>query len=277
MPDEPGEATAPEPAPGEATTPAAPQPVRRPNPLQEATHAELRQHAEDVKAGRVKRKPPADSNEIERAVLEAQEELKRAGGEPPFSRDPYRLVLAGLSVTLGVFPKVVRRIENALSGATSQLSALVETVRHPFTDEERGALRREMKEAVRAASKESAVEIASAARATDRRSLALAFGGGMLALALTGVAAFFAGKWSARDAARAEIAAARAELDIGQQRVSMAPAHAQMWQRLWLANPDIVEAVRRAQNVTADQTGRRAGAVPLWLDPPAQPGRQAAR
>lgn len=274
---EPGEAAAPPPD-GEGYGARQRPPVRaaRAGPAREATTEGLRQYAEGVEAGRIKRKPPANADEIERAVLEAQEELKRAGERPPFSRDPYGLVLAALSVTLGVFPKVVRRTEGAVSTTAAELARLVEAVRHPFTEEERAAVKRDMVQATRDGARAGAEDIARCARAQDRRSLAAAFAGGMLALAAMGMGGFAVGRGSGRAEASAAAAALKTELEIGQQRVSMTPAQAAVWVRLWQANPDIAEAVRRAQNVTADAGGRRGGAVPLWLDP-AGPPQQARK
>lgn len=210
---------------------------------------------------------PADSSEIAAAVAEAQEKLARAGGEGAFARDPYRIALAGLSVTVGVFPKVVRRIEDALSGVLTELSALVRTVRHPLTDAERAALQRDVVDAVRGSARETmSAAVAEIPRAMNLRSLALVAGGGVLALALVGVGSFYAGRESVRAETAAWAAAQRADLTFAQETLKSLPVgDARLWAMLIRANPAPREAVAKATSRQVDASGRPAGLVPLYL------------
>lgn len=285
-PAEPGEATAQAPEetgqpalPGgePAAEPAAETPkAKRASPAKDKTTGDLRSYAKELEAEK-KRRAPANADELAAAVGEAQEELRRAGTSPLFSRDPYRLVLSATSITLGVFPKFVRRLDGALSGVVVELGRLVDAVRHPLTETERAALKRDMVEATRAAAGAAAAEIAAGARAQDRRSLAVAFAGGMVALSVAGVGCYALGRGSGRAEAEARAAAWRMEMEVAQQRVALPPAQAQTWLRLILANPDIVAAVQQSRRLPSAADGRRAGAVPMYLDPPGVPGLQARR
>jgi hypothetical protein len=218
------------------------------------------------------RKPPANADEIEAAVAEAQTQLAEAGSSGVLARDPYRLALAGLSVTIGVLPKVVRRIEGALSGVVVELGGLVAAVRHPLTQAEREALRRDILETTRASVSGAAADVARLARARDRRSLAVAFAGGMAALAITGGGAYWTGRISARAEAAAQVRAERADVAFAQEHVTVPLETARLWLRLIRANEDPAAAIAQAKQVGAEKDGRRFAAVPLWLDPQTVPG-----
>lgn len=261
MPVAPEAAAAPAPAPEALLTP------RVPGDMRETAEAVL-----DAKQARQAkpRRPPTGSGEIGAAVAEAQRQLEEAGSAGAFARDPYRLALAGLSATIGTFPPVVRRIEGAVSSVVVELASLVQAVRHPLTDVERAALRRDVVEASRAGGREgvasAAAAIAASARAADRRTLALGFGSALLAVVITGAGCFWAGRSLAEDAAATRIRAERAEITLAQESLNLPLTEARAWLRLIRANPAIREAVSKAQNRQTSGAGQPFGLVPLWLD-----------
>jgi hypothetical protein len=125
----------------------------------------LTAYAREVMAGKAMGTPdppaPASTvtDEVTMAVSEAQAALMEAGQSEAFRGDPYAIVLHGLSLVLGVFPRLVHRLERVRSEPPPVL-----------TGEERVALHREMTDAVRAAAlagtKQSALGLA---RAIDGR------------------------------------------------------------------------------------------------------------
>jgi hypothetical protein len=154
------------------------------------------------------------------------------------------LLLEGLSLSLGVFPKVVRRVEQS---ATEPYPAL--------TGDERLALRREMTDAVRAAAlagtKQSALGLA---RAIDRRLagwIGLAVGAAfVLGCAATLAICIFGGV--GRYSSDVQIAAA--------------------WHDLQLANPDPRAALAQSQIAVERESGRPyCSCVAFWAAPAPPP------
>lgn len=252
LPSGPAEAPTPPPeaAAGPPEVPAPPEPAK-PTPKPRAPRA----------------RPPGNADEMDTAVAEAQAQLAAAGATGVLGRDPYRLVLAGLSATVGIFPKVVRRIEASVSAVVVELGGLVRAVRHPLTDAERAAFERGVTETIDRAARDILPGVIGALpTAINRRSLALVIGGTSLAVAVVGIGAFFAGRASAAGEARAWTAAQRADLALATERLTNLPvAEARMWAVLIRANPAVREAVAKAQNRHADASGVPYGAVPLWL------------
>lgn len=235
---------------------------------------DMRRQARRVQAGKTAppaRRAPANADEIEAAVQHAQADLATAATSSWMARDPYKLVLAGLSSTLGVLPKVVRRIEGALSGVVTELAELVRAVRHPLTDVEREALKRDILDTTRAGISGAASDVLTLARAKDRRSLALAFVGGLATVVVAAGGAYWFGRASARAEAVALLQAQRAEIALAQERLVLPLPAARAWLRLMQANTDPADALAKAMHAGADKDGRRFAAVPLWLDPQTAP------
>lgn len=189
------------------------------------------------------------TDELVRAVAQAQGAIAAALADGHLARDPYRFVLAGLSDTLGVLLKTTRRWENA--------TAAVVAAQHPLSAEERAGLVREVVAAAadgthRAARKEMAgLERAYHRERATRAGLAVA---GAFA---AGIAATFGGLWAAGMA------------DVGPfgRRAQGAAA----WAEVAENNPDPRPALAAA-GVKADAAGRRYySGVSLWLDPPRAP------
>ena len=82
--------------------------------------------------------PDATREDLAEAVDAAQEELHEAIRRAELERDPYRFVLGALSMSLGLFPGLMRRMETA-----------AEAARVPMTLEEKAAFRREVREGLR--------------------------------------------------------------------------------------------------------------------------------
>lgn len=262
-----------------------PDPEPAPDPSQATPPTEMRQVAEQVVRDAAKRREPpkpararaapASSDELEEAVTEAQRQLAEAGGAGAFARDPYRLVLAGLSAALGVFPKLVRRTEGSVSSVVAELGRLASAVRHPLTDAERATLRREVVEAVgesaRQAMPAAAVQLVQAARAKERATVAAAFAAVVVAICGVGAGAYYAGRSSARAEAIALIAAERARLEGLQDGPALPLAEATAWATLIRANPAIRQALGQARDRQTSPSGQPYGLVPLWLGLPVLP------
>lgn len=271
-------AAAPEPealAATHAPNPVADATLDARTPPAEATNDPQQQPPENALPGKAPAKPrpprvrpPVSADELGEAVSEAQAKLLEAGSTGAFARDPYRIALAGLSVTIGVFPRFVRRIENAFSGVVGELTDLVRAMRHPLTETERAILTREVVSTIDRAARDSIGTAASALpRAIDRRSLALVAATLSVSLAAVGVGAFYAGRSTATQEARTWAAAQRADLTLGSETLAGLPvAEARAWSQLIRSNPAIREALSKAKDRGADPSNRPYGSVPLWLD-----------
>ena len=214
-----------------------------------------------------KTRPPGHAGEIAAVVAEAQAKLAEAGNTGAMGRDPYRVALAGLSVTIGVFPTIVRRIEDALSSTVVELWKLVQAVRHPLSEDERAILRREVVQAVDQAARERLGDAAEGLqRAMNLRSLALIGAALAVSWATVGVGAFFGGRASAKLEAEMWVAAQRADIAFSDGRVAALPLEdARAWLGLIRANPAIREALSKAQNLHTNPGGQISGAVPMWI------------
>lgn len=251
---------------------ARPEPAPEPSPPPVATTAPA---PAETPPAPPEARPPATGSEISAAVAEAQQQLAAAGGAGAFARDPYRMVLAAQSVTLGTFPVLVRSIETTVGGVAEELGKLAHAVRHPMTDTERATLRRDVVEAARAGGTEgmtaAAAQIAAAARATDRatdrRTLGIALAGAMVALAAVGIGGVYYGRSGALTEAAALRAAERADLVLAQESITLSVADARAWAQLIRANPSVRENLARTQNRQTDAGGQPSGLVPLWLEP----------
>jgi hypothetical protein len=210
----------------------------------------LTAYAREVIANKAAGKPdppaPASTvtDEVATAISEAQAALTEAGQSEAFRGDPYAIVLHGLSLVLGVFPRLVHRLERAGSEP-----------RPVLTGEERIALHRELTDSVRAAAlagtKQSALGLA---RAIDRR---------------------FAG-WIGAGLGAAFVLGCAVTLGVcmfsGIGRFSPDARSAAAWRDLQLANPDPTPALQQSRVAVQPGTGRRYyECVALWAAPAPPP------
>ena len=207
-------------------------------------------------AGQVSAPAPAgatvsSAGELETAVAEAQAKLALAGEAAEMRRDPYQIVLAGLSLTLGALPRTVRRWEEAVQAVIA--------ARHPLTQEERADLARALVEATKEGAYEGTrKEAARMIRRLDHGvsvRMGLWVGGAFVAGCLLTVGTFF---YLAAGPFRPDVEAGAA------------------WREVVQVNPD-PRPLFAAGEVRTDRTGRRYHAgVSLWMDPsPLPPGGPA--
>ncbi|MBB5696043.1 hypothetical protein [Muricoccus pecuniae] len=186
--------------------------------------------------------PPAEAvtyEDLAEAVASAQAEISEAVRRAELTRDPYRFVLGALFVSLGLFPRLVERMEEA-----------AEAARVPMTSEEKAAFRRDVRDGLRQ-------EAGNLARATTRRTALLAGA----ALALTALAGVGGGYLLGRSSVREEVAALNARLAL--------PSDAsRAWLELMRANPDPRPAIAAGAAWQDPATQRRAVEFRLWTDPP---------
>ena len=196
---------------------------------------------------------PLDASELETAVAEAQAKLAQAAASKAMRHDPYQHVLCGLSGTLGVLPKVVRRWEEAVEDVIA--------ARHPLTQEERADLVRELVEATKDGAYEGTrKEAARMIRRLDRNlavRMGLCVGGAFMAGCVLTVGVF-------------------AYLTAGPFRPDVEAGGA--WRELVQLNPDPRPVLAAGEVRTDRATGRRYYAgVSLWLDPSRSPPAAPAK
>ena len=184
--------------------------------------------------------PPAEGREdLAEAVAAAQEDLHEAVRRAELGRDPFRFVLGALSMTLGLFPQLVARMERA-----------AEAARVPMTPEDKTAFRREVREGLRQ-------EVGKLARATSRRTAALV-GAAIAGAALAGGAGGFI---LGRATTRVDVASLSGAL-------SMDAGAVRTWLDLMRANSDPRPALAVGTSWKDPATQRRAVEFRLWTDPP---------
>lgn len=192
---------------------------------------------------------PAPADEVT-AIRGAQAELERAVSKAALSNDPLRYAFGGLSAALGAF----------LAG--------IEATRRPLDPSAQAAM---VKQAAAAAADGARREVSRLALATNRRFAFLAGLGVSLAIVGSCVVGYAYGR--AEEATRTAMVS---EALAPSLRDGSASARA--WLDL-MRNNDLLAALRRCEgrSVSTDAAGRRACAIPLWLDPPsatpAIPGR----
>ena len=200
--------------------------------------------------------PPNDpapaAGELEAAVAEAQAMLAEAGEAPEMRRDPYRVALAGLSLTIGALPRTVRAWDEAVKDVIA--------ARHPFTPEERAELASAVVEATTKGAYEGTRK--EAARMIRRLDHGLA-----IRMGLCVGAAFVLGS--------ALTVGAFATLGQGPFRPDVEGHPA--WRELAQNNPDPRPALAAGEVRVERNTGRRYYAgVSLWLDPSRPPPPSAS-
>ena len=187
----------------------------------------------------------AEADDLRDLIQSAQSNLALAADAEVLQRDPYRLILAGLSGILGVFGRSISRWERAVQDVID--------ARDPLPEADRQALRAELVTAVEdGAYRGMRKEAGRLVRTLDRRlavQIGLSVGGAFIAGALS-VLGFLAVAHLGPFSPAAERNAA--------------------WETLIQTNPDPQPALAAAE-IRADQTGRRYySKLSLWLDP-AQP------
>ncbi len=199
--------------------------------------------------------PPDDpapaAGDLEAAVAEAQAMLAEAGETPEMRRDPYRIALAGLSLTIGALPRTVRAWDEAVKDVIA--------ARHPLSQEERADLARAVVEATKDGAYEGTrKEAARMIRRLDHTvavRMGLYVGAAFVAgcVLTVGALAYFTG------------GPFRPDVEAGAA-----------WRELVQNNPD-PRPLLAAGEVRTDRTGRRYHAgVSLWMDPsPPPPGAPA--
>ncbi|WP_426960329.1 hypothetical protein [Muricoccus radiodurans] len=174
------------------------------------------------------------------AVATAQEELAQGVKRGELTRDPYRFVLGALSVTLGLFPGFVARIEAAAEGARVPLSA-----------EEKAVFRRDLRDSLRQ-------EAGNLARAINRRTALLSGAGAMAVALIAGTGGYLLGRGSVRE-----------EVAVLEARLALGSGASRAWLSLIQANSDPRPALTAGNSWQDQASGRRAAEVRLWLDPAA--------
>ena len=193
----------------------------------------------DVVTGNI----PAD--DLRDLIQSAQSDLALAADADVLRRDPYRLILAGLSGILAVFGRSISRWERAVQDVID--------ARDPLPEADRQALRAALVAAVEdGAYRGMRKEAGRMVRTLDRRlavQIGLSVGGAFVAGALSVLGILVVAHLGPFSPAAERNAA---------------------WQTLIRTNPDPRPALAAAE-IRADQTGRRYySKLSLWLDP-AQP------
>jgi len=187
------------------------------------------------------------NEELDALVSEAQDLLGRAGDNEVIRRDPYRLLIAGASVAVGLLPTMARRWDAAVDAVIA--------ARHPMTPEERA----DLVQALVGATEKGAFEGTrkEAARMIRRLDHGLAVrmglyvGGAFVAGSLLTLGALFL----------ANAGPFRPDVEAGAA-----------WRDLVQHNPDPRLALAAGEVRTDHNTGRRYYAgVSLWLDPSRPP------
>jgi hypothetical protein len=211
--------------------------------------------------------PTLEPEELGEAISHAQHELERAVREGGLSKDPMRLPLGALAVTLGAMHKLfVATVEQFRMTARTLDQRTAEMARQPIDPAAQAEMLRQV---IAAAAAGANKEAARLARTHNRRTLLMG------ALTLFGVAGVATGGgyiWGQ----------ARAEANIQMTTVELAtafrdgPAAARSWLEL-MRNNDVQVALQHCtgQATWTDQ-GRQACALPIWLntaaaEPPRKP------
>jgi hypothetical protein len=182
------------------------------------------------------------SDELQDAIVAAQAGLMQACDAVGTGPDPVRLVLAGLSDTIGIFGKSIRRWERAVADVIA--------ARKPVSDNDRA----ELVEAVETGAYNGMRKEAQRMLRTLDRRLAVRIGlgvGGAYVFGAVSVVAFLAIAHQGPFSQEAESQAA--------------------WRDLAQNNPDPRPAIASAE-IKTDRAGRRYySGLSLWLDPARPP------
>jgi hypothetical protein len=204
--------------------------------------------------------PPEDvavgADDLGAAIRHAQAELERAVREGGLSRDPMRLPLGALAVTLGAIEKLfvatVAQFRITSEDLDHRLTVAVQKANQP-TDPK--AMERLRIAAARGASQ----EVLALVRAHNQRTTLVA--GAVLAgsMLFAGIVGFCWGRWSAEsNIHETELTLSKAFKD--------GPEAASDWANLMTHNDLPAAMASCTGSHVVVQDGRRACAIPLWLD-----------
>ncbi len=204
--------------------------------------------------GRETSPPPAAADDpFAVLVHDAQASLAESIEKAGLGRDPYRFPMGALAQALGVLPAFMGRLDVALDHA-----------RQPVDP---AALERGMAQIVerlgRAATHSANVHMLAMVRAHNLRTLLL-YGGAFVGAVLAGIGGGF---WWGQVSANAAVHETEAQLA---QAFQAGPGAAATWANLMRWN-DITGSLANCKNDAGrSEAGRRACAVPLWIEPPSQ-------
>ena len=193
------------------------------------------------------------------AIRQAQDELERAVQHANLTKDPLRLPLGALAVTLGAMHKLfVANLTHHRLVAGEMDRRAEEVARHPIDPLALQAL-------VKAAATGADRRAGDLARAQARRTAMIA--GAILAGSVLTTAAVFGlgGYWWGHSSAVASIHETEAGLDAA---FAAGPEAATGWMNLMRLNDlNKVLAACAGDRGYTDPNGRRACNAPLWLEP----------
>ncbi len=112
--------------------------------------------------------PDMASDDLQTAIVSAQEDLARASNDPVLRDDPLRLVLSGLSAVIGVFGRSTRRWEKAVSDVIA--------ARSPINDNDRAAITQAMEDGAYKAVKQEVRRLTRSIDWKQSRQIGLAVG-----------------------------------------------------------------------------------------------------
>jgi hypothetical protein len=199
----------------------------------------------------------ATSLETSASIRQAQAELERAVVEGGLTKDPLRLPLGALAVTLGAMEKLFSATATRFRLTSEDLDQRLAIT---FQQASRPVDHRTMEQLRISAAHGASQEVLSLVRTHNLRLsvvVGVAFAGSVL---IAGVAGFWWGRWSERATIReTERSLAQAFRD--------GPDAAAAWANLMRDN-DLAAALASCTGARISfQDGRRACAIPLWLEP----------
>jgi hypothetical protein len=196
-----------------------------------------------------------DPESVGEAIRHAQAELERSVQQANLSKDPLRLPLGALSVTLGALHQLfIANVEQSRSMAEDLNRRATEIARHPIDPK--------VLETLTTAAVTGADRKAAALMHQHRRNTTLATA---LSIVIPATLALMAGYvWGHTSAARS-IHETEAGLDAA---FSSGPDSAVAWMSLMQLNDaQKVIAACTGDRLYRDPSGRRACSAPLWLEP----------
>jgi hypothetical protein len=93
--------------------------------------------------------PDMASDDLQFAIVRAQEDLAKAGASPYLRGDPYRFIMAALSAVLGVFGRSIRRFEKAVSDIIAARSPITANDKAAITEAMENGAYKAVKQEVR--------------------------------------------------------------------------------------------------------------------------------